>query len=236
MIRSLSSRRSKTSLLALFGFLGAALIAIGCQDNAIVAPNEEPSANEPAAASKSSPGNASAASATVLRAELDPIYSSGVTGKVTVTLNGDRLGVSVNAKGLEANAEHAQHLHESGSCTSSELSPPGTITASSTETSSGGASSQDNITSPGFGSPIISLDDDIANEPGDAANADEGGDSFPVATPGETVNYHESASKSALESALGEKLNLEDRTVVIHAAGSPIGSAAACGELDPVGN
>lgn len=87
-----------------------------------------------------------------------------------------------------------------------------------------------------FGPPIVSLDDDIANEPGDATNADPGDDSFPTATPGETVNYRQKDSKEAVEEALGEGLDLANRTVAVHAAGTPIGPPAACGELNPVGN
>ena len=170
----------------------------------MIAPGEEPSAEESNALTNSAHGNAPVASATVLRARLEPVGSSGVTGEVTVRLKGDDLGVSVNAKGLKASVEHAQHFHQNESCVS-------------------------------FGPVVISLDDDIANAPGDATNADEGDDSFPVATPGGTVNYRERTSKSALVSAFGGDLNLEDRTVVVHAAGTPIGPPAACGELNPVG-
>lgn len=195
---------AKASLLPLLGVAAAALLVVGCQDSTMIAPDEEPSVEESNARTNSARGNAPVASATVLRARLEPVGPSGVTGEVTVRLKGDDLGVSVNAKGLKASVEHAQHFHQNESCAS-------------------------------FGPVVISLDDDIANAPGDATNADEGDDSFPVATPGGTVNYRERASKSALVSAFGGDLNLEDRTVVVHAAGTPIGPPAACGELNPVG-
>lgn len=203
------NRNAKASLLTLLGFAAAALLVVGCQDSAMVAPSEEPSAEGSDVLTNSAHGNAAhgnapMASARVLRAQLEPLGSSGVTGEVTVRLKGDDLGVSVNAKGLKASVEHAQHFHRDETCAS-------------------------------FGPVIISLDDDIANEPGDATNADEGDDSFPVATPGGTVNYRESTSKGALVSAFGGDLDLKDRTVVVHAAGSPIGPPTACGELNPVG-
>ena len=198
------NRSPKMSFLTLLGLAAAALLAVGCEDSAMVAPNEDSNPDGSDVVAKSAHGNAQMASAQVLRARLEPVGSSGVTGVVTVRLKGDDLGVSVNAKGLKGRVEHAQHLHQNGSCAS-------------------------------FGPPIISLDDDIANAPGDATNADEGDDSFPVATPGGTLNYRENTSKSALASALGGDLDLEDRTVVVHAAGTPIGPPAACGELNLVG-
>lgn len=85
------------------------------------------------------------------------------------------------------------------------------------------------------GTPIVALDDDIANSPRDATNADPGDDSFPTASSNGEVNYRESDSKRAVESALGEDLDLENRTVVVHAAGNPIGGPVACGELNPFG-
>jgi Cu/Zn superoxide dismutase len=194
----------KSSLLPLLGVATAALLVVGCQDSAMIAPGEEPSAEGPEVLTKNAQGNAPMASAKVLRARLEPVGPSGVTGEVTVRLKGNDLEVSVNAKGLKASVEHAQHFHQNGSCAA-------------------------------FGPVVISLDDDIANAPGDAINADEGDDSFPVATPGGTVNYRERTSKNALVSAFGGDLNLEDRTVVVHAAGTPIGPPAACGELNPVG-
>lgn len=86
------------------------------------------------------------------------------------------------------------------------------------------------------GAPIVSLDDNIANNPQDATNAGPVDDAFPRATSGGTVHYRQKAARSALENALGTKLDLANRTVVIHAAGSPIGDAAACGVLNQVGN
>lgn len=144
-------------------------------------------------------------SATVYRASLTPIGNTDVTGEVTVRVEKDELLVSVNATGLEADVEHAQHVHENESCNSP-------------------------------GNPLVSLDDNIPSSPGDAANADPGDDSFPTATPGGTVNYRQKAAKSAIEKALGTGLDLADRTVVVHAAGNPIGEAIACGALDPVSN
>lgn len=85
------------------------------------------------------------------------------------------------------------------------------------------------------GGPIVSLDDDVSNAPGDATNADSD-DAFPTATPGGTIDYRAQSSVSAIEKALGEQLDLANRTVIVHAAGDPIGSAAACGELSQVGN
>lgn len=84
------------------------------------------------------------------------------------------------------------------------------------------------------GAPIVSLDDDISNAPGDATNGGSD-DSFPTATPGGTVNYRAQGSVSAIEGALGESLDLANRTVVVHAAGDPIGGPVACGELNKVG-
>lgn len=86
-----------------------------------------------------------------------------------------------------------------------------------------------------FSPPIVSLDDDISNAPGNATNADPGDDRFPVANPGGTIHYQGSDTKSAIESALGENLDLANRIVVVHAAGTPIGPPAACGALDKVG-
>lgn len=192
------------SPLLVLGLAAAAVLLAGCQDGAMVTPSGESSPSASNTLTKSAHGSAPMAAATVLRAELEPLGSSGVTGQVTVLQNGDRLQVSVNARGLEASVEHAQHFHQNESCES-------------------------------FGPPIISLDADIPNNPGDATNADPGDDPFPVATPGGTVNYRERTSRSALASALGEDPDLANRTVIVHAAGSPIGPPAACGALDPVG-
>lgn len=86
------------------------------------------------------------------------------------------------------------------------------------------------------GAPIVSLDDNIANNPQDATNAGPDDDAFPTATSGGTIHYRQKAARSAVESALGTELDLANRTVVIHAAGFPIGDATACGALNQVGN
>ncbi len=43
--------------------------------------------------------------------DLDPLNNSGVSGKATLTLEGNHLTVEIYAKGLEANRIHAQHIH-----------------------------------------------------------------------------------------------------------------------------
>ncbi len=195
--------------LCLACLIGAGLILIGCSDAPMTGTETSTdgsfsvSTSSSSAAVTQSQGRAN--SATVYRARLTPLGGSGVQGEVKVSVQDDNLRVNVNARGLEASVEHAQHFHENGTC-----SPPG--------------------------APIISLDDDIANAPGDATNADPGDDSFPTATPGGTVNYQQTASKSAVMNALGGDLDLENRTVVVHKAGTPIGGAAACGELNEVSN
>lgn len=152
----------------------------------------------------SQPDLEGASSPTIYRADLKPIGDSGVAGEVEMGVKENTLAVSVNANGVEASVEHAQHIHENMECSSP-------------------------------GSPIVSLDDDVSNAPGDATNADSGDDSFPTATPGGTVNYRAQGSVSAIENALGESLDLANRTVVVHAAGDPIGSPVACGNLNRVG-
>jgi len=207
MTRRSRCRTLQTSPLLVLGLAAAVVLFVGCQDSGMVhSPADE--SKEPSDASTSltngAHGPPPAAGATVLRATLEPLGSSGVTGQVTVRQKRDRLHVSVNARGLEASVEHAQHFHQNESCES-------------------------------FGPPIISLDANIPNNPGDATNADPGDDRFPVATPGGTVNYQERTSRSALASALGEDPDLANRTVIVHAAGTPIGPPAACGALAPVG-
>lgn len=57
--------------------------------------------------------SASAAGTTpnVVRAHLDPLNNSGVTGSATVVFRGDDAHVSINAYGLAANLPHAEHIH-----------------------------------------------------------------------------------------------------------------------------
>lgn len=205
MIDLSHSDRPRASLLSTLTVAALLIFATGCEDSTVVdSSTKQPLTTEATSDVKGAHGSSAANGATVLRARLEPVGSSGVTGEVMVRMKGDDLKVSVNAKGLEASVEHAQHFHANASCEN-------------------------------FGPPVISLDDDIANNPRDATNADPGDDVFPTATPGGTVNYRGSVSKSEVMAALGEALDLENRTAIVHAAGSPIGPPAACGALNPVG-
>ena len=44
----------------------------------------------------------------------DAANNSGVSGTTTLTVDGDVLTVQITASGLEANRNHAQHIHGSG--------------------------------------------------------------------------------------------------------------------------
>lgn len=57
-------------------------------------------------------------SATTYLAELKPIGESGVSGRVRVLVKGDRLAVTVNAKGFpkQKGQRHPQHIHANASC------------------------------------------------------------------------------------------------------------------------
>jgi hypothetical protein len=48
---------------------------------------------------------------TVVRAHLDPLNNSGITGTAKVTFQGDDAHVSINAYGLAPNLPHAEHIH-----------------------------------------------------------------------------------------------------------------------------
>jgi Cu/Zn superoxide dismutase len=52
------------------------------------------------------------------RADLKPLGNSGVTGQVEIGVKEDIIGVSVNARGLEASVKHPQHIHENATCVS----------------------------------------------------------------------------------------------------------------------
>lgn len=45
------------------------------------------------------------------RANLRTLNNSGVNGRANMTLDGDKLTVSINARGYEANKLHVQHIH-----------------------------------------------------------------------------------------------------------------------------
>ena len=50
-------------------------------------------------------------SPTVVRAHLDPLNNSGITGTAKVTFQGDDAHVSIDAYGLAPNLPHAEHIH-----------------------------------------------------------------------------------------------------------------------------
>jgi hypothetical protein len=50
-------------------------------------------------------------SPTVVRAHLDPLNNSGITGTANVTFNGDDAQVRISAYGLAPNLPHAEHIH-----------------------------------------------------------------------------------------------------------------------------
>ena len=49
--------------------------------------------------------------ASTFTATLEPLNNSGVSGTAEFTLDGDQLTVTVNARGLEPNQVHPQHIH-----------------------------------------------------------------------------------------------------------------------------
>lgn len=82
----------------------------GMAGTVVVKPKAGPTANEtPVAQPTATPAaNGSTASYT---AKLDALNDSGTTGTAWLTLNGNKLSVSINATGLEADQVHAQHIH-----------------------------------------------------------------------------------------------------------------------------
>ncbi|HEX8522698.1 MAG TPA: hypothetical protein VF669_10615 [Tepidisphaeraceae bacterium] len=54
----------------------------------------------------------------------DPANNSGVTGTTTLTVDGDRLTVVINASGLEPNRNHAQHIHGFANGKQAQCPPP----------------------------------------------------------------------------------------------------------------
>jgi hypothetical protein len=59
----------------------------------------------------SASGSAASADGTSTRATLNSLNNSGVTGRASVHVDGRRLHVKVNARGLKENLPHAQHIH-----------------------------------------------------------------------------------------------------------------------------
>lgn len=198
--------RCKTSLFAVLGLAVGTLVATGCQDSSLV---DSPQEGEPVAAEAT---------------DLSKRAHGGSPMSATTILRARLRPVGSSGVTGEATVQvNGDRL---------------AVSVNSKDLKASVEHAQHfhaNGSCDNFGPPVVSLDDDIANEPRDATNADEGDDSFPTATPGGTLNYWETASKSAVADSLGEALDLENRTVIVHAAGTPIGPPAACGELDPVG-
>lgn len=79
-------RKARTRTLFAAGIIGAGLLAL------------------PAVTSARTPSN-------TVQARLTPLNHSGVHGKATVTVTGNQLHASIDAKGLLAGAPHAAHIH-----------------------------------------------------------------------------------------------------------------------------
>ena len=129
---------------------------------------------------------------------LDPSNdNAGVArGKAFFRVNGDDVQALVQMRGIQPGMPHPQHIHAADRC------PP----ASADVNGDGYIDVLEGV--PFYGPILITLDSDINN----TALEVEG-----LPAPDETYyNYVQNGSLTAMESAIGEPLNLESRHVVVH--------------------
>lgn len=142
------------------------------------------------------------------------------SGTATFSIDGDTLTVTVEASGLAPDMAHAQHIHLMNACpaTDADANDDGIIDLAEGV--------------PTYGGVMLPLDDDLSN-------ADS--DTFPMADADGNLSYEQTASISALESLLGETVDLGSRSYVVHGVGSgtqlPTGIDAAtlpvgCGAIE----
>src|SRR5690606_9372520 len=111
------------------------------------------------------------------------------------TIDGDELTVTVEASGIEEDIAHMQHIHLGPSCPTTDADVNNDDYVDVAE----GV--------PAYGEVTLPLDDDLE----DTATND-----FPTADADGNLSYTATASVSALESALGESLDLGERAYVVH--------------------
>jgi len=137
-------------------------------------------------------------------AEIGALNDSGAqvetaSGTATFSIDGDTLTVTVDASGLAPSVAHAQHIHLLGACP----------TMAADGNSDGFVDLAEGI--PSYGGVMLPLDDDLSN-----ADAD----TYPTADAQGNLTYEQTASISALESLLGESVDIGSRTYVIHGVGT----------------
>ena len=130
------------------------------------------------------------------RADLAALNGSGVSGTATFTTeDGGDFTADVDASGLADGQVHPQHIHAAGACPTSAADTSGDGLVDLGE----GAAA--------YGSPIIPLDDDLA---------DGMANTFPS---GASINYSQSTALGTIQDLLDpESLALDTRTVVLHGA------------------
>ena len=156
---------------------------------------------------------------------LNPDIGPGpVDGKAQIFVNGDTIRVHLNARNTAAGITHAMHIHAADRCPD----------ASDDANNDGVVDVIEGL--PKYGPILVPLDSDLWSQ---AAGT------FPMATNGGTLHYHESADLNAMlddlhavdpntgdaviKLAPGEALNLAGRHIVVHgvAASTPLPSTTA---------
>jgi len=94
--------------LPLTALIGAALILTACP---APAPEDGPPATDPVVEDPAAPQERR-----LYEARLEAVGGSGVTGTATLTIDGDRLQVTVVAGGFDPDARVPQHVHMNATC------------------------------------------------------------------------------------------------------------------------
>jgi hypothetical protein len=133
------------------------------------------------------------------RAQLDELNGSGASGDARLTLHGKQLTTKINSTGLSANLPHAQHIHgkeqAESECPTLEADADGDGLVSTLEGLDDYGPIQVSFTTSGDTSPASGL----------------ALDRFPVANPGESLNY-----KRAFGITPEVKANLDEWHIVQH--------------------
>lgn len=118
------------------------------------------------------------------------------TGTATFTLRDGTLTAEVSARGLAPSMLHLQHIHSANRCP-----PP--------EADTNGDGFIDVVEGlPFYGGIMVGLDADLANLGAET--------SFPTASAAGLFDYRQTVALDALEGALGNAVDLAQRTVVVH--------------------
>ena len=172
---------------------------------------------------------ASGQSETVYVANLAPLNTTvtggAAAGEVTFTITGDSLTIATNASGVPKDIAHWQHFH--GFTDGRQSACPGE------SADANGDGIVDLIeTEPAAGTTMVPFNDD-------PAAMDVPRETYPKASATGTLEYRETVSLGALESAFGKAfeggtLDLDKRVVFLHGVPSDTKLAGTVASLGPI--